>query len=73
LNRRIWCIKSGPHGGRPTLFCRDGRLFAECGDGRLLHLLAVELDGSPLASLPAAASSGERIDAIPGNSFLSLS
>jgi methionyl-tRNA formyltransferase len=40
--------ESGPHGGRPTLFSRDGRLYAECGDGRLLRLLAVELEGSPL-------------------------
>lgn len=36
----------GPHNGRPTLFCRDGKLYAECGDGRLLRLLAVELSGS---------------------------
>lgn len=34
--------------GRPTLFFADGRLLAECGDGRVLPLLAVELAGSPL-------------------------
>ncbi len=45
--------ESGPHGGQPTLFSRDGRLYAECGDGKLLRLLAVELQGSPL--LPAKA------------------
>ncbi len=65
--------ESGPHGGRPTLFYRDHRLFAECGDGRLLRLLAVELEGSPLVPLPATASAGDRAHAIPGNSTLSLS
>ena len=59
----------GPHGGRPTLFARDGRLFAECGDGRILRLLAVELDGLPLA--PGTAS--DQINAISGTSTLSLS
>ena len=61
--------ETGPHGGRPTLFSRDGRLFAECGDGRILRLLAVELDGLPLAS--GAAS--DQINAISGTSTLSLS
>jgi len=37
--------------GRPTLFERDGQLLAECGDGRLLRLLAVEFAGS--AALPS--------------------
>jgi methionyl-tRNA formyltransferase len=59
----------GPHGGRPTLFVRDGHLFAECGDGRLLRLLAVELEGSPLASISAI----DQINAIFGTSALSLS
>jgi methionyl-tRNA formyltransferase len=52
--------ESGPHYGRPTLFKRDGRLYAECGDGKLLRLLAVELQGSPL--LPAEA--GDQSNAI---------
>ncbi len=52
--------ETGPHGGKPTLFEREGRLYAECGDGRLLRLLAVELQGSTL--LPA--STGERPSAI---------
>ena len=52
--------ETGPHGGKPTLFERDGRLYAECGDGRLLRLLAVELQGSAL--LPA--STGDRPSAI---------
>lgn len=36
----------GPYGGHPMLFCRDGKLYAECGDSRLLRLLAVELSSS---------------------------
>jgi methionyl-tRNA formyltransferase len=59
----------GPHGGRPTLFVRDGYLFAECGDGRLLRLLAVELEGLPLT----ATSASDQINAILGTSALSLS
>jgi len=59
----------GPHGGRPTLFSRDGRLYAECGDGRLLRLLAVELDGLPLATIPA----NNQFNAIFGTSALLLS
>jgi methionyl-tRNA formyltransferase len=61
--------EAGPHGGRPTLFSRGGRLFAECGDGRLLHLLAVELDGLPLAITPA----NDQFNAIFGTRALSLS
>lgn len=59
----------GSNGGRPTLFVNDGRLFAECGDGRLLRLLAVELDGLPLVP----ASAGDQINANLGTSTLSLS
>jgi methionyl-tRNA formyltransferase len=36
--------------GRPTLFIHDGRWHAECGDGQVLHLLAVEFSGSPLSA-----------------------
>ena len=39
--------EKGPYGGHPTLFWHDGRLLAECGDGQVLRLLAVELDASP--------------------------
>ncbi len=61
--------ETGPHGGRPTLFSRDGRLFAECGDGRLLRLLAVELEGLPLTTIPA----NNQFNAIFGTSALLLS
>jgi len=40
----------GPH-GRPTLFMRDDQLYAECGDARVLRLLAVELARSPHSQL----------------------
>ncbi len=46
--------ETGPHGGKPTLFERNGGLYAECGDGRLLRLLAVELQGSALPPANAA-------------------
>nr|QLG20472.1 UDP-4-amino-4-deoxy-L-arabinose formyltransferase [uncultured bacterium] len=36
--------------GRPTLFIRDGRWYAECGDGQVLRLLAVEFAGSLLVA-----------------------
>ncbi len=58
----------GPYGGHPTLFVRDDRLYAECGDGRLLHLLAVEL--GPTALVP---STGDQITAILGTPALPLS
>ncbi len=55
--------ESGPYGGQPTLFVRNGHPYAECGDGRLLRLLAVELHGSALTPVPA----GGQINAIIGN------
>jgi len=71
---RVWrslhpTDETGPYGGHPTLFMRDGHLYAECGDGRLLRLLAVELNGLPLAP----ASAGDQISAIPGIPALPLS
>ncbi len=59
----------GKQFGRPTLFVADGRLYAECGDGGILRLLAVELAASPL--VPSTA--GDQINAILGTSALSLS
>ncbi|MCX7167685.1 MAG: formyltransferase [Rhodocyclales bacterium] len=61
--------ETGPYGGHPTLFVRNGHLHAECGDGRLLRLLAVELEGLPLP----ATSASDQINAIFGTSALSLS
>lgn len=60
---------SGTPFGRPTLFLNDGKLFAECGDGMTLRLLAVELDGLPLLPSP----SDGRLNAILGTAPLSLS
>ena len=62
-------LETGPCGGHPTLFVRNGHLYAECGDGRLLRLLAVELDGLPLAP----ESAGDQLNAILGTPALSLS
>lgn len=58
----------GPH-GRPTLFVRDGRFLAECGDGQLVRLLAVEFGGSPLA----ATLTGGPLNALFGTPSLLLS
>lgn len=61
--------EKGPYGGRPTLFIRNGHLYAECGDGGLLRLLAVELAGSPLGAF----SADNQINAIFGTPTLPLS
>ena len=53
--------------GRPTLFVRDGRWHAECGDGQVLRLLAVEFAGSLLS-----AATGNPLPAIFGTSTLLL-
>lgn len=34
-----------PAGPEPLLFARDGRLYARCGDGAVLRLLEIEVDG----------------------------
>ena len=41
--------EAGPYAG-PCLFARDGRLLAQCGDGRLLRLIAVEFDSRPVGA-----------------------
>ena len=48
----------------PTLFVRDGRLFAQCGDRQVLRLLAVEFEGHEV--------SAPSLFALIGASFLSL-
>lgn len=54
--------------GRPTLFFNTGRLYAECGDGQVLPLLAVELEGSPLQT-----SNGNPLNEFFGTPSISLS
>ena len=34
--------------GRPALYCRDGGCYAECGDGNVLRILSLEVDGTML-------------------------
>jgi methionyl-tRNA formyltransferase len=51
--------------GRPTLFEREGQLLAECGDGRLLRLVAVEFAGSPLLPGQLEKSTGSTSLALP--------
>jgi methionyl-tRNA formyltransferase len=64
--------KIGPFGGRPTLFVDDDKLYAECGDGQVLRLLAVELGGLPLLSSQATITAGDRLNAIVGTPALPL-
>ncbi|MFZ3035656.1 MAG: formyltransferase [Rugosibacter sp.] len=54
--------------GQPTLFIRDGRWYAECGDGQVLRLLAVEFSGSCLV-----ATADNPLNAIFATPTLSLS
>ncbi|MCF8177957.1 MAG: formyltransferase [Sulfuritalea sp.] len=61
-------IASSQRFGRPTLFVHDQRLFAECGDGRILRLLLVELGGSTLVPF----SADDRFNTIFGNSAIPL-
>jgi len=46
-----------PH---PVVYCEGGRCFAQCGDGRLLRILSMEVDGTMLGS-----ESFERIGQTP--------
>ena len=64
--------KAGPFGGHPTLFVDDDKLYAECGDGQVLRLLAVELQGLPLLSSQATLTAGDQLNAIFGTPALPL-
>jgi len=37
-----------PKPGFPALFCHAGRCYAECGDGRAVRILSMEVDGTML-------------------------
>ena len=45
--------------GGPSLWARDGKCFAACGDGALLELESLELDGTPFAAADFLAIFGE--------------
>lgn len=53
--------------GRPTFFAHEGRWYAECGDGQVLCLLAVEFAGSLLST-----AAGNPLNAIFGTPTLLL-
>jgi methionyl-tRNA formyltransferase len=40
--------ESPPKAGFPALFCENGRCYAECGDGRAVRILSLEVDGKLL-------------------------
>lgn len=51
---------SGEHGPHtaPSLFARDGRLHAQCGDGLLLRIVAAQLNGNLLSADDPALDAG---------------
>ena len=49
LRTRILDLASGAT-LTPTIAVRDGRLTAECGGGGTLHVLALEVDGTPMTA-----------------------
>jgi methionyl-tRNA formyltransferase len=59
--------ETGPHAA-PTLFASEGRILAQCGDGRLLPILQAELDGRPLSPDHPELSAGFPLD--PESSIL---
>ncbi len=40
--------RRSPRSDSPGLYAECGRLYADCGDGRVLRLIALEFDGKPL-------------------------
>lgn len=54
----IYRANEKSNGGVPSLFARGNRLFAECGDGGVLELLAVELLPHDSTAQPDILSSG---------------
>jgi methionyl-tRNA formyltransferase len=51
--------RRGRH-ARPVLYCEGGRCYAQCGDGSLLRVLSMEVDGTMLDT-----ASFERIGSAP--------
>jgi methionyl-tRNA formyltransferase len=49
-----------PRHASPSLYCDDGRFHADCGDGGVLRLVALELDGVPLTPEAYAQRFGTR-------------
>jgi len=46
--RSLLANETPPRVGYPALFCHAGRCYAECGDGRCLRILSLEVDGTML-------------------------
>jgi methionyl-tRNA formyltransferase len=59
LLRTLYDGRPGPHPG-PALYCESGRCYAQCGDRRLLRVMAMQVDGTMFD-----ASSFERIGHAP--------
>jgi methionyl-tRNA formyltransferase len=46
--RTLMPRETPPRSGFPVLFCHAGRCYAECGDGRAVRILSLEVDGRML-------------------------
>jgi len=53
--RTVPCAEKHPGFARPTLFGHAGRLYASAGDGAVLRIVALEVDGRPVEPAELAA------------------
>ena len=55
LSLALPALEIAPEPEKPLLFSQDHQLFARCGDGRVVRITSLEVDGQPLnpAELPA--------------------
>jgi methionyl-tRNA formyltransferase len=55
ITRSLPCPAANGPGGRPELYADSAHLFARCGDGGVLKILSLEVDGEAIApaALPA--------------------
>ena len=52
--------RKAPRSPEPGIYEDNGEVYADCGDGRVLRLLAAELDGAPLTAAAFASRFGTR-------------
>jgi len=53
-----------PRTDGPAFYCENGRCYAQCGDGKVLRVLAFELDGSARDAASFAAAHEDKIMAL---------
>lgn len=57
--------RRSPRSDAPGLYAECGHLYADCGDGRVLRLLALEFDGKPLDAAGLVARFGSEKHLLP--------